>query len=498
MPIKAIIFDLYGTLIDFKQKSFIKELSAYLGVSPKSVAEKLFKNYLHIAFENTSLMISTLLKALFNQEPKQEIVSGCISILEKYLREVKLKHGVLNTLSFFKAKGYQLGLVSNLASSFKQPVYQLGLYKFFDAIVFSCDCGLTKPNSEIYQLICQSLKIDAESCLFVGDSFPNDYQAPKNFGMQAFLVGEKASDNVRSIHSVNDLGWLNFDADFEKLIYLGKKIKFNDKDWHMTGIEALSDDESGRYNMVARVMLEENSQAKCTVYIKRFATPSSIQVEKLAYEIYGMVGLSTCQTGILEGKEPLLMTSEVAGEAWDIQYAEKVAYEIGQYTGMAYMFSNADFRPRNVLLKKSALGNKMQLIDFEHCFFNVALDLTGLNDVNNPLTFNAMCTEEISARRRHTVLSPKHIKRAVISFFGSLPSTEKILSAYKSGCLDTFSKVRAIQENIKDLFHKQILFDSSPMMIGTHAYRRAMANIDIEEMMVRINQDISETNLLWE
>ena len=61
---KAVIFDLYGTLIECDQKSFIKELAAYLKISARVLSHKLFRKYLRCSFASNELFINDLLQTI--------------------------------------------------------------------------------------------------------------------------------------------------------------------------------------------------------------------------------------------------------------------------------------------------------------------------------------------------------------------------------------------------------------------------------------------------
>lgn len=488
---KAIIFDLYGTLLHFNQRALIKELASFLNTSPRPISTILLKNYLCKNTEDKYTIINDLLQLLSTELISENTAEKCLEIFEKHLSTITLKDKALGILSFLKARGYKLGLISNLVTSFKAPFYTYNLDKYFNSIVFSCDQGIKKPQEDIYKLACHELNVKPEECLFIGDSFLNDYQQPKNLGMEAILISSLLRPTVTSIKELSDLAWLNLTVPFNSLIFVGENFTLKGQTYHLSQFKSLSDKEQGRYNLLAKATLKnyKNLSESQSVYIKRFASPGSASVEKLAYEIYSLADLSEVHVQIINttSDEPFLLTTEVEGEKWDEKYISEIAFDVGQYGAIAYIFAYADYRPHNSIIQKKDGALKMQMIDLEHCFFNIALDLTDLADTDNPRTFNEMPRELIEKRRKRMSLSPNHMRRCRRAFIPTFTS-QKMFLAYKEGWIQAYHKVQALHRPIEELLKSSINTSPYPM-IGTHSYRRAMANIDIEEIIMRLKEN---------
>ena len=66
-------------------------------------------------------------------------------------------------------------------------------YDCWDAcagVLVSCDVGLIKPDSAIYQCLCDTFSLAAEECVFVDDMAEN-IVAAKEFGMQGVQLTDK-------------------------------------------------------------------------------------------------------------------------------------------------------------------------------------------------------------------------------------------------------------------------------------------------------------------
>jgi len=97
--------------------------------------------------------------------------------------------GAQEVLSALSARGYRLGLISNTG---RTPGYalrtilgRLDLSRFFDAMVFSNEHGECKPQPSIFHALRQSLGVEFDEMLFVGDNLYADVYGAQRCGMTA-------------------------------------------------------------------------------------------------------------------------------------------------------------------------------------------------------------------------------------------------------------------------------------------------------------------------
>ncbi|WP_395168130.1 HAD family hydrolase [Piscirickettsia salmonis] len=67
----------------------------------------------------------------------------------------------------------------------------LGLMDAFYPVIFSDELGVSKPNSDVFQPILNTLNVQPKDCLLIGDSLTSDYQAALNIGMDFCWFNEK-------------------------------------------------------------------------------------------------------------------------------------------------------------------------------------------------------------------------------------------------------------------------------------------------------------------
>ncbi|AMB86694.1 hypothetical protein AWM79_15845 [Pseudomonas agarici] len=488
---KVLLFDLYGTLLKFSSSSLVREVSELLEAPRGIVAANILRRELYCLSVDKKEIFYDLLNLLnIPIQKKNNYQLACAHILDKHLESISVFDSALGILSFLKARGYRLGLVSNLASPFKEPVYKFSLNKFFDVMMFSCDCAIAKPNPAIYEMTCKALKVKPEKCTFIGDSAVNDCLAPISVGMKALLIDGNNSSTHPSISNISDLAWLDIDSG-RLLLHKGKRLTLDNTHHYIQSLFTLQDNCLGRYNIVGKLELRSSSPTgDLTVhYVKRFSQKGSASTEKLAYDIHGLVGLSSCKAHIIKEREPLLITSAVSGAKWEKQHARKFLPELGWHFAMAYIFANADFRPRNIIIEEKAGIQSLRVIDFEHCFFSLALDVTHLKDPDNPETFNTMSAEDITLRTKRKVLSIEHCRRVLKEFIPQVNDME--FSEFRKGWFALYSDVRKQLGTIESMLRTSIKVKPYPI-IGTHSYRRAMSSIDVDAILSRVseNEDI--------
>jgi HAD superfamily hydrolase (TIGR01549 family) len=187
LTIKAVIFDLDGTLATFNLnyknlRADARSLLLHAGV-PSSVI-------------STNESIFEMLKkteVFFKKTPEsfEKNKNAVLAIAEKYELEAaastSLLSGAVETLKNLKEKSTKVGLCT--ISSGKSANFILQRFKigdFFDAVVPRECVRYVKPHPEQIELALKALGVKAAATLFVGDSI-GDMQAAKDAG--ALAVG---------------------------------------------------------------------------------------------------------------------------------------------------------------------------------------------------------------------------------------------------------------------------------------------------------------------
>ncbi len=204
MSIQAVIFDLYGTLLHLsKETKPYARLFADLGL--KTDLE--LKEARHIALTNNFDSLADLVQKI---KPKGQFSSIDFASYQREVEEERASATLYletrDVLEKLRDQNIKLGLISNLASPYRKPFFDFGLEKFFDQVLFSCDVGLTKPDSRIYQMMTNRLNINPQQALMTGDKVHADVDGPRAIGMRAVHLNRRnaTSDSILTLNGVFD------------------------------------------------------------------------------------------------------------------------------------------------------------------------------------------------------------------------------------------------------------------------------------------------------
>jgi len=94
----------------------------------------------------------------------------------------------LDTLEALRSRGYRIGLISNTmwpGEFHLREMERTGILPYFDHTTFSADAGLWKPQPAIYQLALDALGVLAEEAVYVGDMPAYDVVGARRTGIRA-------------------------------------------------------------------------------------------------------------------------------------------------------------------------------------------------------------------------------------------------------------------------------------------------------------------------
>jgi putative hydrolase of the HAD superfamily len=188
--IKAIIFDLDNTLVDFSnlKKLAIRGgvkgmLEAGLEADEDKVYQRIFEIYEEKGWEYQTVFDDVIEE--FYGERNYKFLAAAI-IAYKRSREASLVPypGVYATLIALIKKGIKLGVVSDAPGREAWlRLYQLNFHHLFDVVVTHSDTGEFKPSPKPFRLGLEKLGAKAEESIMVGDWAERDMIGAKNIGM---------------------------------------------------------------------------------------------------------------------------------------------------------------------------------------------------------------------------------------------------------------------------------------------------------------------------
>ena len=156
---KAILFDLYGTLIDIHTdeasmtfwKRISKKVRKYYDYSPDELKNK----YIQICIEKGKAKEETAILEVFEELlsiTEQQAIEVAWQFRKASTKYIRLYRGVKKLLKKLKEEGYFLYVLSNAQEAFTLPeLKKLKIDKYFNGIAISSAYGLKKPNLEFFQ-----------------------------------------------------------------------------------------------------------------------------------------------------------------------------------------------------------------------------------------------------------------------------------------------------------------------------------------------------------
>lgn len=204
---RAVVFDLYDTLATIDTQEYIgvkKRMAEALGLHTDDFL-KAWKRYTRQAalgeIKTVDERISRVVDDFglnVDQELVRELADWERALQEEQVRKLPGCDEVLATLS---DRGLKLALGTNTSSVSKTVLRILEIEHWFDAILYSFECNLVKPNPAFYTRIAELLRLAPNKCIFVGDGNDRELDGAKDTGMLAVRVGTSRDAQLSSKQS---------------------------------------------------------------------------------------------------------------------------------------------------------------------------------------------------------------------------------------------------------------------------------------------------------
>lgn len=183
----AVIFDLYQTLI-----YLARDVNPYL---------RLYRSVDCLSRVRESMVVNAPSLADFcgylGVQPPNNLAE-LQADLEADIASAAMFPDALPTLQMLRRGGIRVAVISNLATPYKAPFFELGLDSLVDAVIFSCDIRIAKPDPRIYRAALNELGVDADAAMMVGDSQKSDVDGPRDCGIRSFLIDRTAGGRDES------------------------------------------------------------------------------------------------------------------------------------------------------------------------------------------------------------------------------------------------------------------------------------------------------------
>jgi len=195
MKYKAVIFDLFGTLIDnFSRSEYaavFTVMADILSVPPDEFLRlwgEAFDQRATGVFPTTEDAIRSLSCRLNPGVTDAQIKQAARVRLDYTKRSINPREGAIEVLGGLKAAGYKTGLISDCTCEIPNVWDSTALAPLFDVTVFSCAVGIKKPDPRIYLIATDQLGVDPQDCLYIGDGSSRELSGALQVGMHPVII----------------------------------------------------------------------------------------------------------------------------------------------------------------------------------------------------------------------------------------------------------------------------------------------------------------------
>jgi phosphoglycolate phosphatase len=190
LPIKAVMIDLDGTLLDTAPDLATAANMMLKELGKAELPLETIQSYIGKGIEK---LVKRSLTGDLDGEPDAELLQCAMPLYEQSYEktlyvDTRAYPGVREGLNALRAGGFRLACVTNKAEAFTLPLLRAAeLLDYFDIVVSGDSLPKKKPDPMPLLHACERFEIEPHDMLLVGDSL-NDAQAARAAGCHVFCV----------------------------------------------------------------------------------------------------------------------------------------------------------------------------------------------------------------------------------------------------------------------------------------------------------------------
>ena len=201
MKYKAVIFDLFGTLVDIapvqEKEEVLRQMASILAAPPDEFIKQwttTFAMRVKGEFPDYQANIRYMCQQL--GVPFEDNQLECAAELRINLdkNELRPRKGAIKVLSYLKSHGYKTGLISDCSVLVPAVWEDTSFGKLIDVTVFSCSIKVQKPHPSLYRLAVEQLALLPQDCIYIADGMSGELKGALEAGMQAVRIQTRHDD----------------------------------------------------------------------------------------------------------------------------------------------------------------------------------------------------------------------------------------------------------------------------------------------------------------
>ena len=205
--IRAVFFDLYGTLAGFQPSRYHIQSVACADFGITVTPDGILRGYAmadeHMARQNAERPLRDLSREerrRFFAEYERLVLRGAgvevssEKALEIWRRVRQVPYDLAPygdaapTLELLRSRGLSLGLISNMNRGGSELAASLGLADHLDFAITSAETGAEKPDPAMFRAALERARVDPQEAVHVGDQLSSDVDGARRAGIAPVLL----------------------------------------------------------------------------------------------------------------------------------------------------------------------------------------------------------------------------------------------------------------------------------------------------------------------
>lgn len=194
----AVIFDLFGTLVDNMTPArfggMLMAMATHVGADPVAFQRtwcndpELIENRMTGRDGSPEACVRAVCRRL-GMTPSDQAIQQAGRIRVAHQRDVVVpRPDAVDTLRTLRERGLKIGLMSDCSREIEDLWKRTELSALVDVPLLSAVVGMHKPQPEFYALACERLGVSPGRTLYVGDGASDELRGARQAGMEAVLI----------------------------------------------------------------------------------------------------------------------------------------------------------------------------------------------------------------------------------------------------------------------------------------------------------------------
>ena len=168
--IKNVVFDLGNVVLKLKWNIVIDRYAKE--ADAKILQDIIFNSKEWIELDRGTLTKEEAIKIMLSKLPDRLHIP-CKEIMKHWTDALVINEEIITFIETIRALGYKTYILSNAPLEIPPFLKNKDLEKYFDGKIISAEEKVSKPESQIYEILLERFSLDSTECLFIDDREDN-------------------------------------------------------------------------------------------------------------------------------------------------------------------------------------------------------------------------------------------------------------------------------------------------------------------------------------